>query len=295
MKDTMKGFLKILLTLLVIAGVAYVAYAGIGESKNGSAEDITLGLDLAGGVSITYEANKENPTTEEMNDTIYKLQKRVENYSTEASVYQEGDNRVNVDIPGVSDADAILEALGKAGSIEFKDVNFKYSQKAGKYALSDVDIRIDEEKCNGCGACATACHEGAIGLVEGKAKLLHEHYCDGLGDCLPACPTNAITFEEREAPAYNEKAVLAAKQAGNDAMADVVSGMMQGEQARQDRFTQQLLNLDSQRTAQQIAAKRQSGDAWAQLGNNVFSSATQLGGVMLENNIPISELFKFKA
>lgn len=89
--------------------------------------------------------------------------------------------------------------------------------------------------------------------------------------------------------------VLAAKQAGNDAMADVVSGMMQGEQARQDRFTQQLLNLDSQRTAQQIAAKRQSGDAWAQLGNNVFSSATQLGGVMLENNIPISELFKFKA
>lgn len=121
MKDTMKGFLKILLTLLVIAGVAYVAYAGIGESKNGSAKDITLGLDLAGGVSITYEANKENPTAEEMNDTIYKLQKRVENYSTEASVYQEGDNRVNVDIPGVSDADAILEALGKAGSIEFRD------------------------------------------------------------------------------------------------------------------------------------------------------------------------------
>lgn len=121
MKDTGKGFLKILLSLLIIAGVAYVAYAGIGKNHNGSAKDITLGLDLAGGVSITYQANKENPTAEEMNDTVYKLQKRVENYSTEASVYQEGSNRVNVDIPGVSDADEILEALGKAGSIEFKD------------------------------------------------------------------------------------------------------------------------------------------------------------------------------
>lgn len=73
-------------------------------------------------------------------------------------------------------------------------------------------ITIDEEKCNGCGLCADACHEGAIGMVEGKAKLLREDYCDGLGDCLPACPTGAITFEEREAPAYNEAAVLAAKQ-----------------------------------------------------------------------------------
>ena len=74
-------------------------------------------------------------------------------------------------------------------------------------------ITIDEEKCNGCGLCADACHEGAIGIVEGKAKLLREDYCDGLGDCLPACPMNAISFQEREAPAYNEAAVLAAKKA----------------------------------------------------------------------------------
>ena len=74
-------------------------------------------------------------------------------------------------------------------------------------------ITIDEEKCNGCGLCADACHEGAIGIVEGKAKLLREDYCDGLGDCLPACPMHAISFEEREAPAYNEAAVLAAKKA----------------------------------------------------------------------------------
>ena len=73
-------------------------------------------------------------------------------------------------------------------------------------------IQIDEEKCNGCGACAAACHEGAIGMVDGKAKLLREDYCDGLGDCLPACPVDAIHFVEREAPAYDEQAVLAAKQ-----------------------------------------------------------------------------------
>jgi len=72
-------------------------------------------------------------------------------------------------------------------------------------------IRIDQEKCNGCGACAAACHEGAIEMVEGKARLTREDYCDGLGDCLPACPTGAISFEAREAPAYDEAAVLAAK------------------------------------------------------------------------------------
>ena len=74
-------------------------------------------------------------------------------------------------------------------------------------------ITIDEEKCNGCGLCADACHEGAIGIANGKAKLLREDYCDGLGDCLPACPMGAISFEEREAPAYDEAAVLAAKKA----------------------------------------------------------------------------------
>lgn len=73
-------------------------------------------------------------------------------------------------------------------------------------------IEINEEKCNGCGACAAACHEGAIGMVDGKAKLLRDDYCDGLGDCLPACPTGAISFVEREAAAYDEAAVLAAKE-----------------------------------------------------------------------------------
>jgi len=72
-------------------------------------------------------------------------------------------------------------------------------------------IKIDEDKCTGCGLCAAACHEGAIKMVDGKAKLTREDYCDGLGDCLPACPTGAISFEEREAPAYDHAAVMAAK------------------------------------------------------------------------------------
>ena len=72
-------------------------------------------------------------------------------------------------------------------------------------------IRIDRERCNGCGACAQACHEGAIDIINGKAELVREHFCDGLGDCLPECPTGAISFEEREAPAYDEKAVKEAQ------------------------------------------------------------------------------------
>ena len=77
-------------------------------------------------------------------------------------------------------------------------------------------IHIDEEKCNGCGLCANACHEGAIDIVDGKAKLVRENFCDGFGDCLPGCPTGAITFENREAPEYDEAAVKAAKQAKSE-------------------------------------------------------------------------------
>ncbi len=90
-------------------------------------------------------------------------------------------------------------------------------------------IKINEEKCNGCGLCADACHEGAIDIINGKAKLVRENFCDGLGDCLPNCPTGAITFEEREAPAYDEKAVKEAKERMQTPPADGCPGsrMMQ--------------------------------------------------------------------
>lgn len=122
MRDKNKGILQILLIFALIAVCGYVTLFGIGKQHKGSADNIRLGLDLAGGVSITYQAKGDKaPTQEKMDDTVYKMQKRVENYSTEAQVYQEGDRRINIDIPGVTNANEILEALGKAGSIQFVD------------------------------------------------------------------------------------------------------------------------------------------------------------------------------
>ena len=93
-------------------------------------------------------------------------------------------------------------------------------------------IHIDEEKCNGCGACATACHEGAIGIMNGKAKLLRDDYCDGFGDCLPACPMDAIHFVEREAAAYDEAAVQANKRKKQAQSAPVHTGGCPGSRMR---------------------------------------------------------------
>lgn len=109
------GLLKILIAIVAFIGFSYIAYISIKQVK--------LGLDLAGGVSITYQTVDENPSAEAMSDTIYKLQQRVQTYSTEAEVYKEGNNRINIDIPGVSDANTILESLGKPGSLYFQDMS----------------------------------------------------------------------------------------------------------------------------------------------------------------------------
>jgi SecD/SecF fusion protein len=115
-----KAIIVLLVMVLLLCGLSYTAASGIGTEKAGAASGIKLGLDLAGGVSITYQVvGEEEPSKEDMADTIYKLQKRVEKYSTEAQVYQEGDDRINIEIPGVSDANAILEDLGKPGSLYF--------------------------------------------------------------------------------------------------------------------------------------------------------------------------------
>lgn len=120
MNHKVKGLLKLLLALAAGGAIIFIALCGIGTNKKGSAEGIRLGLDLAGGVSITYETVKENPTAEELKDTVYKLQKRVDDSGqTEAAVYQEGDNRVNVDIPGATDAEETLRELGRVGEIFF--------------------------------------------------------------------------------------------------------------------------------------------------------------------------------
>ena len=114
-----KGFVKLLVALLCIGALAFVSICGFGTDKSGSASDVKLGLDLAGGVSITYQTVKEDPTSAEMSDTVYKMQKRAEGFSTEAEVYPEGDNRITVAIPGVSSPDDVLKTLGDAGNIYF--------------------------------------------------------------------------------------------------------------------------------------------------------------------------------
>lgn len=129
-----KGIAILTVVLLALAGLAYYASIILSSTGKGENQNIKLGLDLAGGVSITYQVVDKNPTAEEMNDTIYKLQKRIEGYSTESQVYQQGDDRITVEIPGVTDANEILEDLGTPGSLEFQD-------PSGTVCLTGDDVK----------------------------------------------------------------------------------------------------------------------------------------------------------
>ena len=147
-----RGIIVLILTAIITLFFCYTAWQGIGSEHAGAAKDIKLGLDLAGGVSITYTTKEANPSSEDMADTIYKLQQRVQQYSTEAQVYKEGSDRINVEIPGVTDANAILEDLGKPGSLCFIDQtgedgtsNFEYSSQSGNYELTRTIDEIREQ------------------------------------------------------------------------------------------------------------------------------------------------------
>ena len=150
-----KGILTLVLTLVIMAALGYVAVFGIGTEKAGAASEIKQGLDLAGGVSITYQVvGDEKPSAEDMSDTIYKLQKRVQVYSTEAQVYQEGDDRINIEIPGVSDANTILEDLGRPGALYFisqtdADGNENYSYTGSGETGYSLNKTIDELLADG--------------------------------------------------------------------------------------------------------------------------------------------------
>ena len=144
-----RGVLVLIFTVLLTGLLCFTAAVGFGPTGTGAAKNIKTGLDLSGGVSITYEAKEENPSSEDMADTTYKLQKRVEQYSTEAQAYQEGGNRINVEIPGVTDANAILEELGKPGSLCFveqtdKDGNENFTYGENGYELSRTIDQIRE-------------------------------------------------------------------------------------------------------------------------------------------------------
>ena len=140
-----KAVITLLLTVILTGLLLFTAAVGWGEGKTGAAENIRLGLDLAGGVSITYEAVGEGtPSAEDMADTIYKLQKRVEVYSTEAEVYQEGSDRINIEIPGVTDANSILAELGKPGSLQFQTMDGAVVLEGTDVADAQAGSRTDE-------------------------------------------------------------------------------------------------------------------------------------------------------
>ncbi|MBR3153467.1 MAG: protein translocase subunit SecD, partial [Lachnospiraceae bacterium] len=164
------GIFVILLSVIVSVVMIFTALAGWGSTKRGSMQNIKLGLDLSGGVSITYEADQAAPAIDDMDDTVYKLQRRVEEYSTEANVYKEGTNRINVEIPGVTNADEILEDLGTPGSLYFiaeKDSNgntsYHYDQTTGEYVL---DHTIEELEASGAIVCTGSDVADAQGGVD---------------------------------------------------------------------------------------------------------------------------------
>ena len=146
-----KGIISLILTVVLIALLGFTTVVGFGKGQTGAAKNIKLGLDLEGGVSITYQVKGETPSAEDMSDTIYKLQKRVEQYSTEATVYQEGDDRISIEIPGVTDANEILSELGQPGSLYFikekdSDGNPNYGlDSSGNYVLAKSIDELKEE------------------------------------------------------------------------------------------------------------------------------------------------------
>lgn len=150
-----RGILVLILTAIITVFCCFTAAVGIGPTGTGAAKNIKTGLDLAGGVSITYQAKDSDPSSEDMKDTVYKLQKRVEQYSTEAQVYQEGSDRINVEIPGVTDANAILEELGQPGSLCFitqqdEDGNANFQTDANSETGYSLARSLDEIREAGC-------------------------------------------------------------------------------------------------------------------------------------------------
>ncbi len=182
-----RGILVLVLAALLTAGMIYMAAVGVGESSTGAAKNINLGLDLAGGVSITYGTVIDNPTAEQMSDTIYKLQKRVEKESTEAQVYQEGSNRINVEIPGVQDANEVLEKLGKPGSLEFWDYQ-------GNVILEGTDI-ADARAVSTKDQMENVSYAVSLTLTDEGAKKFATATEENLGMPLPIVYDNEIIRE----------------------------------------------------------------------------------------------------
>lgn len=200
-KSKRKSIILLLVFALLLGGLGYTSLFGIGADKAGSMAGVKLGLDLAGGVSITYQvAGEEKPDDEDMADTVYKLQKRVENYSTEAIVYREGSNRINIEIPGVSDANAILEELGKPGSLVFQDSSGKEVLKGTDVANAVATYQNDQMGNQEPVVALTLTKEGAVKFAEAtriavKTKDYIAVVYDGAIVSMPAVQTEITDGE----------------------------------------------------------------------------------------------------
>lgn len=179
MNKKSKKILELVLFFVVAVFFSFTALVGLGPTKTGSASNIKLGLDLEGGVSITYEAVGD-VTSSEMSDTVYKLQKRVDNYSTEAVVYKEGDNRINVEIPGIKDANKVLEELGKPGSIAFYDPDENLVVDGNLIKTADTMQYTDQTTgARKYAVSLTLTDEGATKFAEVTSKLAEKYQTTG--------------------------------------------------------------------------------------------------------------------
>lgn len=202
-----QGIVVLIATVIVMVLLAYTAAAGWGPTGTGSAKNIITGLDLSGGVSITYEADQDLPSNEDMNDTVYKLQQRVMSYSEEAKVYKEGVNRITVEIPGVSDANKILEELGTPGTLYFireKDDEgnecYSYDYTSGGYKLNYTIEELQEKGCIVLEGSSVVNAQGGVQDDNGTSKYVTELEFDSEG-------TKA--FAEATERAYNNSETIA--------------------------------------------------------------------------------------
>ncbi len=250
-----KAVIILLVMLLALVGLTYAAVEGIGTEKAGAASGIKLGLDLAGGVSITYQVvGDEAPTEEDMADTVYKLQKRVENYSTEAQVYKEGTDRINIEIPGVSDEHAILEELGKPGSLVFMN-------SANEEVLSGTDIANAEA---GSQQDSMGNSQFVVQLTmtdEGKQKFAEATKA--------AYPTNDIIYIIYDNAVISAPAVQAEITDGQA----VITGMASYEEAESLASTIRIGGLKLQ------LEELRSNVVGAQLGSEAISTSLKAGAV----------------
>ena len=280
-----KGIISLILTVVLIALLGFTTVVGFGKGQTGAAKNIKLGLDLEGGVSITYQVKGETPSAEDMSDTIYKLQKRVEQYSTEATVYQEGDDRISIEIPGVTDANEILSELGQPGSLYFikekdSDGNPNYGlDTSGHYVLAKSMDELKEEgsvvltgtdiksaKSGSYQDSTTGANENVVQLSMTKEGT--EKFAEATKAAKEAKETIAIYYDGELISVPRVKAEITDGQA-------IIEGSMEYEEAEQLASTIRIGGLSVE------LEEIRSNVVGAQLGEEAISTSLMAGAIGL--------------